>query len=104
LLHNPSAITAVLDNFQPPADTRQKDQSGLADRFLAGLELLDENWSNSQQDGAPAISAVSKPNDALADVFSVRLADRSFGEDGIDSPVFDKQAFLLAAYVSQSRA
>jgi hypothetical protein len=104
LLHAPSAISTVINNFKAPSDTRESHYAELGERFLGGLELLDSKWAKSQEDGMTSIAAVSTSSRDLRQVLNSKLTDRAFGEDGIDVPAFDEQTFIMAAYVAQTSA
>lgn len=101
LLYAPGAITTAISSFKMPKDTRQQDLGGLGERFMGGLELLDEEWDRSELDHMPSIANAQNYQSDLGEVFSASLTDRSFSNEDIDVPIFDDRDFVMAAYLVQ---
>lgn len=98
LLHAPSGISGMLNNFKLPSNIMDSGLVGMADRTLGGLELLDEDWASSAFDSMPSISDADVFCEDLGDVIGAKLTDRSFSITDLDAPPSNDMDFIMGSY------
>lgn len=98
LTTNPMAIETFLSNYKKPSNTTEAMLSGLSDRTVAGLELLDDNWGISDYDGSLSICKAPGYSKDLDSAWSASLTDRSFGAADLDNAPIDDLDFMFASY------
>ena len=102
LVHAPAAVSKIVSNFTLPTQTKVVDFPALADRFMGGLELVKEDWAQSQYDKMLSMAVAEKHQPELASVFSSKLKNRGFTVDELDVPLYNDEIFLLSSYVAQT--
>lgn len=98
LLSNPTAIEGFLGNYKKPSNVKESMLPNLADRTLAGLELIDEHWAVSGYDAGISIAKTAGRTADLKQTFSSKLTNKSFGSSSLDIAASDDMDFMFASY------
>lgn len=99
LATNPSGIQLFLKNYQKPSNVRESGLMNLADRTLAGLELLSDQWDKSDYDDIPSLGEAPGFSRDLAETFKAKLSDHAFDDDHLGVPPSSDDVFVQSAYL-----
>jgi hypothetical protein len=103
ILEAPNIVNKFLTNFKLPFDTKQKNESDIADRILATAEINKSSWDRSPADDILAIEEASMGyNSDLGNAFQSKTMDNSFTENDLNYIPSDDFTYTAVAYNTSS--
>ena len=101
LRENPSAIKTAFTGFTIPKEVKQNTYPEFSDRYTGAMELLDDKWDKSKEDGIMSISNAPLKHNDLNNVLKSKAVSKSvFDEDHLDVVSNDSSLYLASAYGS----
>lgn len=101
-LSSPGVIPTFLKNYTNPSNVRERDYSGMSDRVMAGLELIDEDWNHSESDGLLSIAQAPGLQTDLKNIVKSSLTKKAFSVSSLDTIPDSDDDFLFGSYAMKT--